>query len=513
MLSNSIKSLYFALYIGFLTGCAQLPERNTVAESYAIDANTPSRIGDAISDQYPGLTGVYPLVDGVNAFVARLALIQAAEHTIDVQYYLYHRQQTTIIFTKFLLDAANRGVRVRLLLDDLAQAESEIDLAALAVHPNFEVRLFNPFPNRTFRALGFISNYGQLSRRMHNKSFIVDNRIFITGGRNMGNAYFSAKDSSEFIDLDVMAVGSAVSDASSVFDTYWNHQLSYPIELLSGPSHQQGLTQTSKNLDDYMSNNEDNEYVIQLKNNSFVEQLLNKKLSFDWQQTTLFYDHPDKLLNKVNDKSANMSADLFAQMGQPDKKAIIVSPYFIPKDKGVKTLTEWVSRGVEVIVLTNALSATDVSAVHSGYAEYRVDLLRAGVQLWELKPSDLMAKKRKQGRHFSGSSTASLHAKTMAFDDKKIFIGTMNLDPRSFNLNTEMGLLINSEKLSHSLSQWVSNNVAEYAWQVKLKDPNSEALVWDDRVTGEQFNKEPQTSAWDRFKVWFMSLLPLEDQL
>lgn len=176
-----------------VAGCAQLPSRESIQPSYAIKADTPSTIGDAVGNVHPGLSGFYPLVDGVDAFVARLALIDSAEHTIDVQYYLYHRQQTTILFTAFLLKAADRGVRVRLLLDDLSQADSEIDLAALAVHPNIEVRLFNPFPNRRFRALGFVSNYSLLSRRMHNKSFIVDNKVFITGGRNIGNAFFRGR--------------------------------------------------------------------------------------------------------------------------------------------------------------------------------------------------------------------------------------------------------------------------------------------------------------------------------
>ncbi|MDN3651838.1 phospholipase D family protein [Thalassotalea ponticola] len=510
---NQAKSLLVAVFLLLISACAQLPERDNIEPSYAIAANTPSLIASAIKDHDPELSGFHPLADGVDAFVARLALIQAAEHTIDVQYYLYHRQQTTLIFTKFLLDAANRGVRVRLLLDDLGQAENEIDLAALAVHPNFEIRLFNPFPNRAVRAMGFITDYGQLSRRMHNKSFIVDNRVFITGGRNMGNAYFSATDTSEFIDLDVMAVGKIVPEASTAFDLYWNHSLSYPIELLRGTSTQQALASVGNELTDYLIANENSNYVNLLKQSTFVDRLLGQELNLDWQPALLFYDHPDKLINNVDDKSANMSAALFEEMGDPSNQAIIVSPYFIPTEQGVELLSKWTQNGVEVIVLTNSLSATDVAAVHSGYAKYRTDLLRAGVQLWELKPSDLVAKKRKKGKKISGSSQASLHAKTMAFDDKKIFIGTMNLDPRSFHLNTEMGVLIASEKLSSLLAQWIDEKLAEYAWQVELEQPNTDALIWSDKLSGERFDNEPKTSAWERFKVWFISLLPVEDQL
>ncbi|MGB0840813.1 phospholipase D family protein [Pseudoalteromonas gelatinilytica] len=510
MIIDSSKSLFCAVLILITAGCAQLPSRESIQPSYAIAADTPSTIGDAVGNNHPGLSGFYPLADGVDAFVARLALIDSAEHTIDVQYYLYHRQQTTILFTAFLLKAADRGVRIRLLLDDLSQADSELDLAALAVHPNIEVRLFNPFPNRRFRALGFVTNFSQLSRRMHNKSFIVDNRIFITGGRNIGNAYFSAEDHSEFIDLDVMSVGEIVPEASKAFDLYWNHQLSYPVEDLHGERDEQSLIDITKTLSTYVEQNQQSNYVEQLRESAFVKRLLHDEIEFDWQKSVLFYDHPDKVMNDVSEKSANMSPMLFKEMGEPKQKAIIVSPYFIPREQGVKLLTNWAKQGVDVTVLTNSLAATDVSAVHAGYKKYREDLVKGGVKLWELKPSDLMAIKRKAGRKVTGSSQASLHAKTMTFDDEKIFVGTMNLDPRSLDLNTEMGVLIESEKLSRFLAHWVDTQMPEYAWKVELKDND---LVWLDTVSNEQFDEEPQTSSWRRFQVWFISLFPIEDEL
>ena len=215
-------------------------------------------------------------------------------------------------------------------------------------------------------------------------------------------------------------------------------------------------------------------------------------------------------MNDVSEKSANMSPMLFKEMGEPKQKAIIVSPYFIPREQGVKLLTNWAQQGVDVTVLTNSLAATDVSAVHAGYKKYREDLIKGGVKLWELKPSDLMAIKRKAGRKVTGSSQASLHAKTMTFDDEKIFVGTMNLDPRSIDLNTEMGVLIESKKLSRFLAHWVDNQMPEYAWKVELKEDD---LVWLDTVSNEQFDEEPQTSSWRRFQVWFISLFPIEDEL
>lgn len=509
---SKLACLLFSLTL--LVGCASLPSRDTITPSYAIDATTPSLLGDTVGYEHPELSGFFPLADGVDAFVARLALIESAQHTIDVQYYLYHRQQTAYLFTAYLLAAAERGVRVRLLLDDMSQADSEFDLGALAFHPNFEVRLFNPFPNRTVRALGFLTNFNQLSRRMHNKSFIVDNQMFITGGRNIGNAYFAAEDRSEFIDLDVLSVGNVVPHASKAFDLYWNHQLAYPIESLRGESAQASLDGISEKLKNYLVTHEDSNYVKQLKSSEFIRKLEADELYFDWQQGQLFYDHPDKLLNEVEEKSANMSPSLFEAMGDPKEKVVIVSPYFIPKKEGVELLAKWIDNGVDVTVLTNSLAATDVAAVHAGYGQYRADLLRAGVKLWELKPSDLAAiKKQKEGKRLTGSSQASLHAKTMTMDDKQIFVGTLNLDPRSFDLNTEMGVLIQSEKLSRMLSHWAGMKMAEYAWQLELESPDSDELTWYDTITGETFDTEPKTSSWRRFQVWFMSLLPIEDAL
>ncbi|WP_392344883.1 phospholipase D family protein [Pseudoalteromonas prydzensis] len=491
-----------------------LQSRDMIIPSYVIDASTKSNLGDLVGHNHNDLSGFYPLADGVDAFVARLALIESAQHTIDVQYYLYHRQQTTKLFTAYLLAAAKRGVRVRLLLDDMSQADSAFDLGALAHHPNFSVRLFNPFPNRSLPALGFITNFKLLSRRMHNKSFIVDNQVVITGGRNMGNAYYAGEDHAEFIDLDVLAVGKIVPEASIAFDLYWNHELAYPIQTLQGESDDAALLKVANYLQSYVELNNDSNYVQRLRASNLVTLLDSGHLDLDWQQAEIFYDHPDKLLNEVGQRSANMSPHLFQAMGEPKHKVIIVSPYFIPQEQGVKRLTEWAQQGVEVIVLTNSLAATDVAAVHAGYGHYRAALLRGGVKLWELKPSDLAALEIPSNKiRKTGSSQASLHAKTMTIDDSLFFVGSLNLDPRSFELNTEMGVLVHSEKLSMMLSDWVDSKMKLFAWQLELKNPTEDALVWRDIVTGEIFKNEPQTSSWRRFQVWFMSLFPIEDAL
>lgn len=513
-MKNRIKFIFLWCVIALFTGCTSLPSRDDVVQSYVINPITDSAISEAVGNYPKGLSGFYPLSDGLDAFVARLALIENAEVSIDIQYYLFNRQQTTTLFTAYLLAAANRGVRVRLLLDDMSQADSEFDLVALAQHPNFEIRLFNPFPNRAFPSLGFLTNYTQLSKRMHNKSFIVDNAVFITGGRNIGNAYFAAEDRAEFIDLDVMTLGSLVNEASSAFDIYWNHKLAYPVELLNSEPTRNALNMVSKQLADYVNTNQSSQYIMRLKQSELVSKLKADELQFDWQKGLLFYDLPDKILSDIDDRSTHMTPALLSALGEPNNKVIIVSPYFVPTEKGVEILAHWVKNGVKVTVLTNSLAATDVSAVHAGYMKYRIPLLQAGVALWELKPSNLAELRRKnRGEQYYGSSLASLHAKTVSFDDNLIFIGSLNLDPRSFYLNTEMGVLAHSKQMSENLSEWVEQKMPEFAWKLKLKSPQSNQIIWEDILQEHTFNEEPLTSSLQRLMVWFISLFPVEDAL
>ncbi|KJY98179.1 phospholipase D family protein [Pseudoalteromonas ruthenica] len=509
--------LIFVFAVVVVAGCVA-PKAYNVHNlddaSYSMPAKGTALISNVIDEQpSPELSGFYPLIDGLDAFAARIALIETAQYSVDLQYYLYHREETSQLLSAYLLRAAERGVRVRLLLDDLSQANLEQDLSALAVHNNVEVRLFNPLNHRRLRFLSFITDYSRVSRRMHNKSFIVDSELFITGGRNIGNAYFSGDHNSQFVDFDVLGVGPIVDKATMAFDLYWNHPLAEDINELSGSADSQDLAQLSSRLSRYVSTAFHNEspYIQRLKESTLVQTLVNGKLSMDWAEAQLYVDDPNKLLTDSRNNSTHMAPKLFAAMGEPRQRVNIISPYFIPKDKGLELIKKWREQGVAVTVLTNSLAATDVPVVHAGYADYRQQLLAMGVELWELKRNLDLAAQQPKRKGFRGSSTASLHAKSMTMDDDKIFVGSLNLDPRSFNLNTEQGLLIHSERMNRLLSRWITTEMPKYAWQLSLDEQGD--IVWQDRKNQQRLTTEPDTSAWLRFKVWLMSLLPIEDVL
>ncbi|MFY8275437.1 phospholipase D family protein [Pseudoalteromonas sp. SSDWG2] len=458
------------------------------------------------------LSGFYPLADGLDAFAARIALVETAQSSIDIQYYLFHRQQSTLLLSAYLLKAADRGVRVRILLDDMSQAESEKDLSALALHDNIDVRLFNPLNHRNLRFLSFITDYSRVSRRMHNKSFIVDSKVFITGGRNIGNAYFSGEDHAQFVDLDILSVGPIVEKASHAFDLYWNHPLAVNVKELyvrADPQHFATIRESFAKVvsEQYGS---DSPYVQRLKSSNIVKNLQKGRLNLDWAKGYLYVDDPNKLLTSSEDTSTHMAPKMLAAMGAPKQRAVIVSPYFIPREPGVALIRSWINSGVDVTVLTNSLAATDVPVVHAGYANYRQELVAMGVKLWELKPDFAQQGNKSKITDLTGSSNASLHAKTMAFDDDRIFIGSLNLDPRSFNLNTELGVVLMSCDINAMLRSWVDSDMPHFAWRVTLSEQGE--LMWTDS-DGSIYNHEPQTSTLARFSTWLMSWLPIESVL
>ncbi len=510
------RSLCISLFLGYLLGCTSVPEYQSVSEqepSYALTAEDTQLVDKFFDEQPdPDLSGFYPLIDGLDAFAARIALIDAAHTSVDIQYYLYHRQESGALLAAYLLKAAERGVRVRILLDDMSQAESEQDLAALALHENIEVRLFNPLSHRNLRFLSFLTDYPRVSRRMHNKTFIVDSQVFITGGRNIGNAYFSGEDHAQFVDLDVLGIGPIVEKAAHAFDLYWNNPLAETIEGLYGEGDNKHYQQLSENLKRYSSKDYglDSPYVKRLKESDIVSQLRQGKLNLDWSPGYLYVDDPNKLITDSRDTTTHMAPKMLVAMGTPRDTAVIVSPYFIPRKSGVALIKKWRDQGVDVTILTNSLSATDVPVVHAGYSNYRKELLEMGVNLWELKRNFDETEEPLKIKSFGGSSTASLHAKTMAYDDDRIFIGSLNLDPRSFNLNTEQGVVMESHLFNKMLRDWVKNNMPDFAWRVTL-DENGD-LQWQDK-SGTVLHEEPETTGWQRFTVWMMSLLPIEKAL
>lgn len=496
-----------------LTGCA-LPslEGRSQSEALPLDQAKETMIGQAVApmaQEHPGLTGIYPLFDPHDAYAARALLAFAAQKTLDVQYYIWRGDTTGTLMLGTLLQAAERGVRVRLLIDDNGITGLDDILAALNAHPNVEVRLFNPFVLRWPKPLGFLTDFSRLNRRMHNKSFTVDNQVTIIGGRNVGDEYFGATQDVLFADLDVMAIGAVVQDVSKDFDRYWASQSAYPVDSLIKTGGSEALVKFQAKLQEAEAQPRAKDYQQVLRESDLVSHLVRGELDFQWARTTMISDDPAKALGPVNPEQL-MVWQMDHVLGKPTSQVDLVSSYFVPTAAGVRAFEDMMKRpGMKVRILTNSLAATDVTAVHAGYAKRRKALLEAGVQLLELRPT--MDKPTRHGSGPFGSSGSALHAKTFAVDGKRLFVGSFNFDPRSVNLNTELGFIIESPEMAQALSKSFEDVLPYRSYRVELDEKGD--LVWiqlNEDGTQRFFTSEPNASIWRRAGVGVLSILPIE---
>ena len=486
-----------------LCGCTALPPLDGRSQNRALDDTAATRLGHAVSaaaQTHAGQSGVLALSEGREAFASRMLLAAAAQRSLDVQYYIWHLDLTGGLLLDALRQAADRGVRVRLLLDDNNTAGMDATLAALDSHPNLEVRLFNPFMQRDWRWLGYLTDFGRLNRRMHNKSFTADNQVTIMGGRNIGDAYFDAGQDVSFVDMDVLAVGAVVPQVSADFDRYWASASAYPAATLLTPAPPQALTQLAA------------PYLTALGRSDFIQQLIAGSLALEWTSVRLVSDAPAKGLGQAGPQVL-LPARLASVLGKPDTEMQLVSPYFVPTASGTTALTDLAEQGVAVRVLTNSLAATDVPAVHAGYAKRRVALLAGGVQLFELKPDrGAVARARRTARGLAGSSGASLHAKTFAIDRQRVFVGSFNLDPRSAALNTESGLVIDSPAMATTIAHAFDAQLASQSYALRLDGQGQ--LHWLDQPSPDAppqvHDTEPDTPLWKRAMVAVLAWLPIE---
>ncbi len=342
MLFKYILKLTLVLFFLTAGGCASLPDNSDKPVSYAFDQPQSTALGKKYTEraeQYPaGQSGYALLSDGLDAFVARAALAQIAERSIDSQYYMVHGDLVGLLYMDRLLKAADRGVKVRFLLDDMDEGGRDFSLAKFDYHPNIEVRIFNPFGRNTGKTIQYLTGFGKQTRRAHNKSFTVDNIATILGGRNIGDEYFDADGVMDFADLDVLGVGPVAQDVSRSFDQYWNHQLSFPISLLvkEHPTEEDYLQGRAK-LNKFIAEQSDSAYLKSLRLSDFANSVRNRDLEYNWADDRVYVDPPDKLLKKVGDPAYQMWTELKPTMAAAEKELIIVSPYFVPgcaREKG-----------------------------------------------------------------------------------------------------------------------------------------------------------------------------------
>ncbi|MFP4208355.1 MAG: phospholipase D family protein [Wenzhouxiangella sp.] len=494
-------------------GCSSLPERGPVPEQRAMMPAEGGRLDQRVGRQEarrPGASGFRLVGHGPEALAIRIHSAALADRSIDVQTYIWHADLTGLYLANELLLAADRGVRVRLLIDDLDARNSNAGLAALDAHPDIDVRLFNPTPSRhgTWSLAGdFVRDGRRLNRRMHNKAWIVDNRVALGGGRNLGNEYFGASDAANFADLELAMAGPVVREFSASFDAFWNDQASYPVALLSPEAvSQQALQEIRETLAQAARRAPVTDYAALVAGDNAVERLLAGDWALDWTTEYRFVaDEPSKVRQKPEPGLSRVLAALLSVLDTAEHSIRIVSPYFVPGREGSGRLVAHADRVERVSVLTNSLAANDVVAVHGGYARYRKRLLKGGVGLWELKPGIVDGPEH----HIMPSSSASLHAKAASIDDSGVFVGSYNLDPRSTSLNAEQGVFVRSAALAGEFNALFDRVVTgPQTWQVLLE---SGRLRW--RKDGEVHATEPDAGLGLRFMAGLARWLPIQSQL
>jgi putative cardiolipin synthase len=506
-----VVALLVALFL-LLKTCNRLPPLDGRTRSAAIAETGGTRIGRAVVPlvaAHPGRSGVYPLQDARNAFAARALLADAADRTLDVQYYIWRNDMSGTLLLEALHAAADRGVRVRLLLDDNNTSGLDPALAALDAHGNVEVRLFNPFAIRRPRALGYVTDFSRLNRRMHNKSFTADNQATIVGGRNVGDEYFGATDGVLFADLDVLAVGPVVREVSAQFDRYWSSRSAYPLARLVPAAEASAIAEAAASEARVRTAPAAAAYLQAMRDSPFFRELTEARLPLEWAVTRTVSDDPAKVLGHGSPESL-LTHKIQEAFGKPASAVSLISPYFVPAETGTALFTGWARRGVKVQVLTNSLEATDVTAVHAGYAKRRKALLAAGVTLYELRRRSAPAAGAAIRGSGSGSSGSSLHAKTFAVDHARLFIGSFNFDPRSAALNTEIGFVIDSPVLARRLDSLFTHSIPHNAYELRLDDHGAPSWLEHRGPTVIRHDTEPGIGRWGRAGVWVLAKLPIE---
>jgi len=527
------KILFLILAISAFSGCANLPlnypRTSTTALSQPEETSLWRRIQPQL-DGHPGESGFYLLPSGIDAFVARILLIDAAERTLDLQYYIFHGDITPKLVVDRLLAAADRGVRIRLLVDDWNIKGKDFVLAMIDAHPNIEVRIFNPVAGSRSSSLSrpfhYLLGAERIKNRMHNKAFVVDNIIAIVGGRNIGDEYFQAHDDINFEDMDLMATGPIAKEVSAGFDEYWNHELAIPVRaFVAREPPADDIEKARQILDEHRETLKGTEYGRKLRESDLLKRLEAGRLPVVWAQGEVLYDRPDRVnASGPPNPSNSMGPRLREMIEEAQNEVLLISPYFVPRERGVELFAKMRHRGVTVKILTNSLASNDVPIAHGGYARYRKDLLRLGVDLFELRPAPGQREK-KDHTQVSGSSGAALHAKTFILDRKVLFVGTLNLDPRSVRFDTQNGIVVRSETLAGQAARLFEETTSLHrAFRVTFRMDSPEVngspsggtgLEWVTEENGKEvrYFHEPETGLWRRITVKILSLFAPEKML
>jgi len=481
----------------------KLPER---VETWKPKNTAGTALGQAVQrwlETWPAGAGLYRLDSGQDALGARVGLIERAETSIDVQSYLIKDDISGNLVALHLAAAADRGVRVRLLMDDALTDEVDSGLLSLDEHDNIEVRVFNPFPRRRSRFVSLLANFNILNRRMHNKSFTVDNQVTIVGGRNIADEYYRTGGATEFIDEDLMAIGPPVDDVSDGFDEYWNSPEAIPMAAFDKMVAHGRVTESVEEARKYVDEHSNTAFLKGV-DGRLIEDFIAGRLSLVSADAEVVQDRPEKVRNLIRRGASVTSAYLQRLVSAATEELIVITPYFVPQQQGVDFFGALVKKGVRVVIISNSLASTNHSSVHAVYARYRKPLLQQGVELYELRP---------RFEAMETETKLTLHSKVATVDRTRMFVGSFNLDPRSLYLNTEMGMAVTSPTLAGNMAESILELLPDFAYKLRLSGKGK--LQWLLQTAGveEIITTEPQTSLWRRFLTKLLSLLPIEGQM
>ena len=507
-----------------LAGCGTSPIRSETQQTTAYPPAPESPLVKLVKASTPpgdeGLSGFRLMPAGFYSLDARVELARRATRSLDLQYYQINNDKTGHLLLRNVRDAAKRGVRVRLIVDDLYTIGGDELFIGLAAFPNVEVRLFNPFccgrESLLSKYASSLADFGRLNHRMHNKLFVADSAVVVAGGRNIADEYFMRSMTDNFVDMDALIVGAVVPQLVNIYDSYWNSRHVFPVQDVIRTS----LTreQLQHRFDELVDEGEQMMALALppidiLGYGPISDDIKDGQLGLHWGMATAFADSPEKVTAMSDDDARKMSVTMSVMdlVLASKSEVVLSSPYFVPGTMGVDAFGGLRKRNVKVTVLTNSLASNDEPLVHTGYARYREDLLRSGVDLYELSPTKTVQNKRLM---LPGASKGRLHAKTAVIDRHLVFIGSMNLDPRSANKNTELGIIIDSPELAKEVLRVIHISKLQSAYRVQLGD-DGRSLQWltmdDDKEV--VLLTEPDTTFLDRVHNWLFAPFVPEQEL
>lgn len=490
-------------------GCTDVPFNAPRVNSFSTDVALAKHTGTRVERElaaHPGQSALVPLADGNDALGARLRLIETAQHSIDMQYFLLKPDLAGAVITLALLEAADRGVRVRVLLDDVFTTATDAEIAILDAHPNVETRLLNPLSRSSPKFWNFLVDFGRVNRRMHNKSMTVDRSTGIVGGRNLADEYYRVDTSAEFADFDMFLAGPVVQEIADQFDIYWNDPLAVPLAALATVE-PQTLAEIRDRLEARQATALQGLYQRAVTS-SYLADVRSGAIQPYFADVHVSHDLPDKLTAPVVEGDRILAEDLLASMAAARQEVLLVTPYFVPEDWGARFFSELAARGVRVRVVTNSLASTNHAYVHAGYKRHRKDLLEAGVEIHEIR-SDAIAVTTGN----EDAAKVTMHTKLALVDGRKLFVGSLNFDPRSIKLNTEFGIFVDDPELGAEVRRRLVEKLAPFTYSVRPTTAGNLAWVYDDGASREVLFSEPDASFWKKLIAEITGLLPIEGQL